>query len=290
MHEYFATFCCIIELCKHGSNPKDALVPLLGKLYERIHQAETEIGLWAGENDHRPRIERFHDAIRAYTSGMSPYASGSRLAIEQLAWDISMLRTIQSSPLTPMPKSQRKSASTGITVKKSNALGSHGNPRAAAAAFKTQLADDYRNYSVMFTALLAETADINHQSRMEDMDGVVEELANLRASITGKTVDLHAMAADKIYDPQVLMEVQSLLPKGTIGTGEALTVINRLLSKIDSDQDKLDKAHISWLSGQLAMYEQGKEVVQELMRQGMNLAGRFLQDTMSKGQGQGRGF
>ncbi len=274
-----------------GSNPKDALVPLLSDLYERIYQAEAEIGLWAGEHDHRPRIERFHDAIRAYTSGMSAYASGSRLAIEQLAWDISMLRSIQSNPLTPMPKSQRKSANTGLAVRKPNAVGSHGNARAAASAHKKQLADDYRHYAVLFTALLAETADLNHQSRMEDKDAVVEELANLRASITGKMVDLHAMAAQKIHDPQVLMEVQSLLPKGTIGTGEALAAINHLLRKTDSDQDKLDKAHITWLSGQLAMYEQGKEVVQELMRQGMNLAGRFLQDTMARGQGgPGRGY
>ncbi|MDG1287231.1 MAG: hypothetical protein P8P30_06655 [Rickettsiales bacterium] len=274
-----------------GSNPKDALVPLLGELYGRIYHAEVEIGLWAGENDHRPRIERFHDAVRAYTNNMSPYASGSRLAIEQLAWDISMLRSIQSHPLTPMPKSQRKSADTGLAVRKSNAVGSHGNARVAASAHKKQLGDDYRHYAVLFTALLATTADLNHQSRMDDKDAVVEELANLRASITGKTVNLHALAAQKIYDPQVLLEIQSLLPKGTIGTGEALVAINRLLQKTDSDQDKLDKAHITWLSGQLAMYEQGKEVVQELMRQGMNLAGRFLQDTMARDQGgPGRGF
>lgn len=273
-----------------GSNPKDALVPLLSELYQRIYQAEAEIGLWAGEHDHRPRIERFHDAVRAYTSGMSAYSSGGRLALEQLAWDISMLRTIQSNPLTPMPKSQRKSANTGLAVRKNNAVGNQGNPRAAAAAHKQQLAMDYRNYAVMFAALLAETADINHQSRMDDMDAVVEELANLRASITGKSVNLHQLAAEKIYDPQLLSEIQRLLPSGTIGTGEALAAINHLLRKTDADQDKLDKAHISWLSGQLAMYEQGKEVVQELMRQGMNLAGRFLQDTMGKGAGQGRGF
>jgi len=38
------------------------------------------------------------------------------------------------------------------------------------------------------------------------------------------------------------------------------------------------------------MYEQGKEVVQELMRHGMNLAGKFLEEAMTKGAGQGRGF
>lgn len=273
-----------------GSSPKDALIPLLGEIYERIHQAESKIGLWAGENDHRPRIERFHDAVRAYTSGMSPYASGSRLAIEQLAWDISMLRSIQTNPLMPMPRSQRQSASTDVAVRRPNAVGEPGNPKASARAFKAQLTDDYRNYGVMFVALLAEVADINHNSRMEDKDAVVEELANLRASITGKAVNLHKLAAQKIYDPELLAEVQSLLPKETIGTGEALAILNNLMRKTDSDQSKLDKAHITWLSGQLAMYEQGKEVVQHLLRNGMNLAGRFLEDTMARGGGHGRGY
>lgn len=273
------------------SSPKDALIPLLAELYERIHLAESEVGLWAGEHDHRPRIERFHDAIRAYTSGVSPYAAGSRLSIEQLAWDISMLRSIQSNPLMPMPRSQRQSASTDVIIKKRNAVGETGNPRMSARAHKQQLADDYRNYAVMFVALLAEVADINHNSRMEDMDVVVEELANLRASITGKTVNLQELAARKIFDPDILLTIQRLLPKGTIGTGEALTAINHLLRKTDADQNNLDKAHISWLSGQLSMYEQGKEVVQQLMHNGMNLAGRFLEEAMSRGHGsRGRGY
>ncbi len=275
---------------QRGSNPKDALVPLLSELYERIYQAEVEIGLWAGEHDHRPRIERFHDAVRAYTSGVPAYSASSRLSIEQLAWDISMLRSIQAHPLTPMPNSQRSAPTTGVAVRSPNAVGNQGNARMAANAHKMQLAADYRNYAVMFTALLAETADLNHQTRMDDKDAMVEVLANMRASITGKTVNLHQLAAQKLYDPQMLAELQRMLPSGTIGTGEALTIINKILSKCDTDQGKLDKEHITWLSGQLAMYEQGKQVVQDLMRQGMNLAGRFLEDTMSQGAGQGRGF
>lgn len=275
---------------RNSSSPKDALVPLLAELYSRIHEIEAELGLWAGENDHRPRIERFHDAVRAYTSGASPHVAGSRLAIEQLAWDISMLRSIQANPLTPMPKSQRQSASTGLAVRRPNAVGEAGNPRANARAYKDQLAQDYRNYAVMFTALLAETADMNHASRMEDKDMMVEELAGLRAALSGKTINLHQLAGSKIFDPQTRADILHLLPKETLPKDQALASLNNAMREMDSQQQKLEKAHITWLSGQLAMYEQGKEVVQHLMRHGMNLAGRFLEDAMSRSSGHGRGF
>ena len=273
-----------------GTKPKDALVPLLSELYERIYQAEIEIGLWAGEHDHRPRIERFHDAVRAYTSGVEVHSASSRLSIEQLAWDISMLRSIQSNPLQPIPNSQRTSPSTGLTVRHQNSVGNTGNPRASARALKGQLGADYRNYAVMFAALLAESADMNHASRMDDKDAVVEQMANLRTQLSGKTTNLQHMAGSNIFDPQTLSDVQAMVPVETVTTEQAKNALNNAMRYIDGQQQKLETAHISWLSGQLAMYEQGKEVVQELMRHGMNLAGKFLEEAMTKGAGQGRGF
>lgn len=272
-------------------NSKDALLPLLGELYQRIYQAEMEIGLWAGEADHRPRVERFHDAVRAYTSGVSPYTAGSRLAIEQLAWDISMLRAIQSNPLQPMPNSQKQSPQKGVAVRSNNALGDPGNARASARHLKGQLATDYKNYAVMFTALLAETADMNHSSRMSDKDALVEELAAMRAGLSGKIVNLQKLAGAQHVDPQTLDEIRNMLPKDNLSTDQARAALNNAMKGVDIQQKKLETAHISWLSGQLAMYEQGKETVQQLMQNGLNLAGKFLQEAMGKGgQGQGRGF
>lgn len=261
------------------------------QLYERIYETESQIGLWAGEHDHRPRIERFHDAVRAYTSGVSPYDAGSRLSIEQLAWDISMLRSIQANPLTPMPKSKRQSASQEVAIRRKNSVSEHENPRANARALRGQLAEHYRNYAVMFTALLAETADMNHASRMEEKDMLVEEMANLRANLSGKTTNLQQLAGASIHDAELLNDALRILPKGTLTADQAVAALNNAMRAIDSQQQRLEKAHLSWLSGQLAMYEQGKEVVQQLMRSGMNLAGKFLQDAMSRGdQGLGRGF
>ncbi len=273
------------------SSNKDALIPLLNELYQRIYDAEAAIGLFVGSNDHRPRIERFHDAIRAYTSGVSPYTAHSRLALEQLAWDISMLRTIQANPLQPMPNSHKQSAGTQVAVRTPNAVGDVGNPHAHARELKSQLAQDYKNYAVMFTAILAETADMNHASRMDEKDAIVEQMATMRGKLSGKLTDLQKLAGSTIYDPEILANVQSLLPKEILTTDKATAALNQAMHRIDGQQKNLDATHVTWLSGQLAMYEQGKEVVQQLMQKGMNIAGKFLEEAMGRGgQGQGRGY
>lgn len=274
-----------------GSSSKEAVVPLLAEYYQRIAAIEAEVGLWVSDSDYRPRIERFHDAVRAFTSGASPYDAHSRLAIEQLAWDMDMLRRIQANPLTPMPGSHHQSASTAVTVKQQNAVGDSGNPRMQARQYRIELADHYKNYAVMFAALLAETADMNHASRMEDKDMQVEALAHLRSSLGQKNVNLKQSVAAQVFDPDIRAQINALLPKDTLTAEQALASVNNAMQHIDGLQKKMDNAHLNWLSGQNAMYQQGKEVVQKLMSHGLNLAGRFLQEAMQRGgAGQGRGY
>jgi hypothetical protein len=46
----------------------ESILALLTRIYMDLHEIETEYRLMAGENDFRPRIEHFHDAVRAYSS------------------------------------------------------------------------------------------------------------------------------------------------------------------------------------------------------------------------------
>lgn len=274
-----------------GSSSKDAVIPLLAEYYQRIAAIETDVGLWVSGSDYRPRIDRFQDAVRAYTKGESPHLINGRLSIEQLAWDIDMLRRIQAKPLIAMPGSHRQSPSTDLMVKNPNAVNDPGNLRMQAKQFRIELSDLYKNYAVMFTALLAETADMNFASRMEDKDLQVEALAELRATLTTKNVNLQQSAAAQIYDPDIREQINALLPKGTLDHAKANASINGAMNYIDQQQQQMNKAHIGWLSGQNQMYQQGKEVVQKLMNHGMNLAGKFLQEAMQRGgTGQGRGY
>ncbi len=230
----------------HARTPrqKDALIPLINEAYERIRIIELEHGFAAGPSDFRPRIELFHDAIRAYTAGHSPYESKGRLTLERLAWDIEMLRALQTNPMQPLPGAKKLSPSQAVVVH---------NPQQKhdLRGVKGELSGLYKTYAVFFVAILAETADMNHSSRMEEFDSQVEDLAQEKGAKA-----------------------------------------KQAMAQIDQQQKKLDKLHLTWLSGQLAMYEESKQIVQQLMQSGLNMAGKFLQETMTQGSrgAGGRGF
>src|SRR5437762_2136105 len=87
---------------KLSSSEKDSIVGLLARIYRDIRDIEEEFSLLAGNHDFRPRIEYFHDAIRAFTSqDPAQREPGGRLSIELLAYDLSCLRYIHAMPLSP---------------------------------------------------------------------------------------------------------------------------------------------------------------------------------------------
>lgn len=263
---------------------KDTLIPLINEVYERIRMIEAEQGLWAGANDFRPRIDLFHDAIRAYTAGHSPYEENGRLTLERLAWDIEMLRALQASPLTQLPGAQKQSPQQAVAIRRPQANAGQDN-----RAIRNELAGYYKNYAVFFVAILAETADMNHKARMEERDNQVEALAGLDQAVAGKSsVNLKKVTQSQIPDQFLRESIDAMLPNGTLAGTDAKKSVKQAQSVLDKQQAQLEKLHMTWLSGQLAMYEESKEVVQQLLRSGLNMAGKFLQDAMSQG-GRGAG-
>lgn len=272
---------------QRSPSPKDALIPLINELYERIRVIEAQHGFWAGASDYRPRIELFHDAIRALVAGHSPYESTGRLTLERLSWDIDTLRALQSNPLTKLAGADRQSASQAVALQSS--------PQAThMREVRSQLADLYKNYTVLFVAMLAETADMNHKARMEDIDQQVEELAALQQhGLNQKTsVHLHKEIDHLIPDPEMAADLKAMLPPEKLAAADARSAIKATHKKLDAMQKQLEIRHMQWLSGQLACYEESKTLVQQFMKSGLNMAGKFLQETMQpSSQGRpGRGF
>ena len=270
------------------ASPKDVLIPLLNGYYERIRAMEAEQGLWAGANDRRPRIEIFHDAVRAYSSGVSPYTEGSRLSLEWLAWDIDTLRVLQHYPLTPLKGSNPGSAGSALTTGRETRQAAAGTRRGA----KSELGELYGKYAVLFVALLSEMADMNYQSRREEQDRVVEELAAVKRAMKGRNrVDLQQLAGQEVLDEEVRAALLPRLPRGQVDVAQATQLIQQVMRNADARLAGLDKLHMSFLSGQRELYQNAKPVVQGLMQEGLNVAGKFLQDTTQRGgPGAGRGF
>src|SRR6202012_5632366 len=92
-----------------------AIIELMHGKYGQLLAIESEWGIRLHEGDWRPRIEHFHDAVRALTSGSDDmYAKNSRLSVENLAYDLGQLRHIQEKPIGLINKVTEKSAGTQV--------------------------------------------------------------------------------------------------------------------------------------------------------------------------------
>jgi hypothetical protein len=83
------------------------------------------------------------------------------------------------------------------------------------------------------------------------------------------------MMASKTLSPAEKQKIQAMM--GQIEKG------------LKDEQKKLDQSHMHFATGQLAVYEEGKETIKRLQQQGLNLAGKFVENAMSQSAGKGKG-
>jgi hypothetical protein len=72
---------------------------------------------------------------------------------------------------------------------------------------------------------------------------------------------------------------------------EARALLGSIERGLAKEKKDLDAAHMNYRTGQLAIYEDTKDLVKQLAAQGLNLAGKFVDSAMQaagKGQGKGR--
>ena len=273
-----------------------AIVELMGNKYAQILPIETEWGIRLHEGDWRPRIEHFHDAVRALTSGsVDIYEKNSRLSVEHLAYDLSQLRLIQDKPLGKLNRATEKSASTEVAKR-----GEAASPFAKLPpqVVRGQITALYKDYMVFFAALFAEIADRNYQSRIDAIDGSVEDLALLeqviKQLIAGKIT--HAQAQEEMMHVErddLREKLQRMLARKALTAREkqeALELVGLVDQGLEKEKKSLEQAHMHYATGQLAVYESAKDIVKQLAGQGLNLAGKFVDKAIAAaGQGKGRG-
>lgn len=272
-----------------------AIIELMHGKYSQLLPIETEWGIRLTEGDWRPRIEHFHDAVRALTSGEADiYSKNSRLSVEHLAYDLGQLRHIQEKPIGLINKATEKSAGSAL-VKKGEAGASV--PKMPPQAVRAQLVSLYRDYMVFFAALFAQVADVNFQARMETMDNSVADLALIEQVMnqlmSGKITAEQATAELMHVERDDLRErVQGMLAKKALTNREkqeALALIGQIEKGLAAEQKKLELSHMHYATSQLAVYEEAKETIKRLGQQGLNLAGKFVENTMAQSAGKGKG-
>lgn len=273
-----------------------ALIKQMNAQYARILPIETEWSIRLHEGDWRPRVEHFHDAVRALTSGEADiYQKNSRLSVEHLAYDLGQLRQIQDKPLGKISRGTQKSASTQLARMDEAATPYIKMPPQAVRAELTAL---YRDYMVYYAALFSDVADRNYKSRQDaitstqqDLDVIEQVIGQLMA---GKLSAGQAMEEIMHVERDDLRErMQRMLASKQLSAREkqeALTLISQIEQGLTQEKKGLDQSHMHYATGQLAVYEQSKETIKRMAAQGLNLAGRFTENALrGSGQGKGRG-
>ena len=143
---------------------QQALLPILTDLYNKIYDIESLWGIHFREGDNRTRIDYFHDAARALGS-----EEKSRLSLEYLSYDLAQLRIIKSKPLKRGTYIKAKSVRNEL-IKSDNV-----NMRPPSAV-KRELAELYKDYTVIFAAIFAENADNDFKSRKDEMETAKDDL------------------------------------------------------------------------------------------------------------------
>ncbi len=277
-----------------GSAEQGAIIELMQGKYQQLVAIEGEWGIRLSEGDMRPRIEHFHDAVRALTSGSDDiYAKNSRLSVENLAYDLSLLRGILERPVGYINKTTEKSFSTAL-VKKSEA--GAGIPKMPPAGVRAELTQLYRDYTVFFAALFAQVAERNYKTRVDAVDasvadvGLIEQI--LEQLMAGKMTNQQAMTEMMHVERDDLRErIQQMLASKVLSGSEkqaALSMLGQIEQGLNREKKQVEQAHMNYATGQLAVYEDSKETVKRLASQGLNLAGKFLDNAMQQA-GKGRG-
>lgn len=278
---------------KNPLNEKDrALLGLMDRQYQEIRAIETDWQIMGLDGDFRPRIEHYHDAVRALSSGAELYSKDSRLSVERLAYDVSMLRHIQAKPFTYGRSDQHFSPHGELQVNTGGKADS-GPDRET----RQQLAQLYKDYTVLFVAVFAEKADMNASNRTDEINSLVEDchtLQDLMQKLARGEVSVAEVmaAAQHIENDQLRRNMLHLLSQKKpreqdISSG--LTSLKNAMSAMDKEIKAIDQAGMNFATAQLAVYEDAKDTVKRLVSSGLNVAGKFVENAMAQSSGKGRG-
>ncbi len=265
---------------------------LLHRAYAEIGAIEARYQIFGHEGDFRPRIEYYHDAVRALGSETDDgLGKESRLAIERLAYDVEMLRIITERPLAAGRGDQHFSVGDALITE----ADLHDELRPDRRT-KGRLSELYREYTVYFIALMAEVADNNVQARKEENAVLIADCKQLEALLNqlgNNEIDLASVVrvASTIEHDGLRRKVLALLNRGKPHRDEltsASASVRDARTYFQADQQALDAGGMRFSSSQLMVYETSRDLIRSLNDQGLNAAGKFMKQSLGdKGPGKG---
>jgi hypothetical protein len=276
---------------KPSAQEQDSITAMLTRIYMELVDIEQEHRLFVGEGDFRPRIEYFHDAVRAFSAhDDSARATGGRLSVEMLAYDVECLRYIQSLPAAPFkPDGQPLAAGAElINVGKGQDLAA--GPRRIDRTTRERISELYQHYSVLFAALLKPYADADYIDRTEELNHDVQDLNAIIDQVTalaeGKgSINTAMAAAAQMEDDKLHRLMMAYLQEKRFKSGpDTLKLTTALKSEIQKKNNQIktiEQAHMNYALAQLGIYETSKDMLKTMAQKGMNLVGKFVEASIA---------
>jgi hypothetical protein len=276
---------------------KQSLLPLMHGKYVQIRELEIQYHIFGHEGDYRPRIEYFHDAVRALGGDEDDgQTKHSRLAAERLAYDIEMLRYISARPATAGRGDHHFSTGDALVAE-----GMQGRESRMDRQIKQELGQHYKDYTVYFAAVMVDFMEDNILSRKEESDLLIQDCYNLESLLTDLakgSIDVTMMmkAASQLEHDGLRHKIQSMLAQGVPDKQQltnAVAFVQSARNQIKAEMVEMDKAGMRFVSSQLMVYEQSRDMVKKMAAQGMNIAGKHTAQTIGdhdKGRGSGRDY
>lgn len=267
-------------MTKH-SKDQQAILSLLTQIYSEIVDIETRFKLIAGKGDMRPRIDYFHDAIRAFTSEGE---NSQRLTIELLSYDLRCLRYIERMPLAPFREgADSLSPSQDIITMDADLMPMAGRPD---RKIRTRISELYQHYGVMFSALLKPTADHDYNERVDtlnndvkDIEGIIHEFEN---KADDKTI---ARLSNQLEEMELRIILSTFLQqkkhKNSADVKKLLGHLKNHTKHKDASIKSLEAAHMGFAVAQLGIFEESKDMLKGLAKDGMNLVGKFVEASVA---------
>lgn len=278
---------------KLSPEDQESILALIARTYNDILAIEEQFKLLVGGGDYRARIDYFHDAIRAYTSGDTAHREkGGRLNVEFLAYDLTSLRYIQSMPLASFKPHEQHMGSpdTGVISMGSGQELATVKQARPDRKVREQLAELYQTYAVMYAALLKPFADNDYHDRIDDLMQDNAELKALKDQLAaladGKgSLNEAANLANHVNDDNLqklmITFLQQKRYKNREDTQKLMAALKLQQEKNDKEIRAIEDAHLSYATGQLAVYEGSKDMLKKMASQGMNLVGKFVEASIN---------
>ena len=274
---------------KQSSSDQESIIKLLTRIYLDIFAIEEEFQLLAGVDDFRPRIDYFHDAMRAFTSGTRV----ERLTVELLAYDLQCLRYITSMPLAPFkPGGEMLSAGADMVVVGDSPM---VKPKRPDRITRERISDLYQHYAVLFAALLKPTAGRDAQERSAQIDQEVIDInaiiAYLEQMIKNQTtISVFAAAVQHLEEDGLRQLLSAFIQHEKYKKKDDIKKMIAFLKKYNTNKDEkrnsVDNALHQYAMTQLAVYEESKDMIKKMAGQGMNLVGKFVEASLKDTQRQ----